>query len=138
MSQRKIEKTEEEWKQLLTPAQYHVTRERGTEAPGTGEYCQTKDPGMYRCSNCGETLFSSENKYDSGSGWPSFDAPVSDDHVELRNDTDHGMSRQEVVCQSCGAHLGHVFDDGPKTTGKRFCINSASLKMDKNEDTAQH
>lgn len=131
---RAVEKTEEEWRRELTPEQYRVTRERGTEAPGTGEYCDTKDSGMYRCSNCGQVLFSSDRKYDSGSGWPSFDAPVTEKNVELHVDRSMGMQRTEVVCQNCGAHLGHVFDDGPITTGKRFCINSASLKLEKKDE----
>lgn len=131
--QHPVQKTDEEWKQVLTPEQYHITREKGTEAPGTGEYCYTKDPGMYRCSNCGHELFSSERKYDSGSGWPSFDAPVDASHVELKQDVSHGMQRTEVVCQNCGAHLGHVFDDGPASTGQRFCINSASLALEKKD-----
>ncbi len=123
-------KTNEEWKRDLTPEQYRVTREKGTEAPFTGEYCHTKDPGIYHCSNCGEVLFSSEHKYDSGSGWPSFDAPEKVESVEMIADENQGMRRTEVVCHRCGAHLGHVFDDGPVTTGKRFCINSASLKLE--------
>lgn len=126
----KLHKSDEQWRKELTPEQYHITREKGTEAPFTGEYCHTKDAGMYRCSNCGNELFSSERKYDSGSGWPSFDAPISGDQVELVQDTSHGMSRTEVVCERCGAHLGHVFEDGPPTTGQRYCINSASLRLD--------
>ena len=137
MSHRHIEKTEEAWKQVLTPEQYHVTREKGTEAPGTGEYCHTKDPGSYHCSNCGERLFTSEHKYESGTGWPSFDAPAAEGSVDMVRDDSCGMQRMEVVCQRCGAHLGNVFDDGPETTGKRFCINSASLKLDKSASAEQ-
>ena len=130
----KVVKSNEEWRKELTPEQYHITRESGTEAPFTGKYHATKENGMYVCSNCGLPLFSSETKFDSGSGWPSFYKPTTDDNVELREDTSGGMVRTEVVCKKCGAHLGHVFDDGPKeTTGKRFCINSASLDLKKDE-----
>jgi peptide-methionine (R)-S-oxide reductase len=127
-----IKKSNEEWRRELTPEQYHITREGGTETPFTGKYHATKENGMYVCSNCGTPLFSSETKYDSGSGWPSFYKPVAEDNVVLREDRSAGMVRTEVVCKTCGAHLGHVFDDGPKeSTGKRFCINSTSLDLKK-------
>ena len=127
----KIQKTNEEWKKDLTPVQYQVMREKGTEAPFTGKFYASKDKGVYICSACGNKLFSSDAKFDSGSGWPSFDRPLADGSVETVSDTSHGMERTEVVCGRCGAHLGHVFDDGPReTTGKRFCVNSVSLDME--------
>ncbi|MEY4744752.1 MAG: hypothetical protein RL272_697 [Candidatus Parcubacteria bacterium] len=130
----KIVKSEEEWKKELTPEQYRILREKGTEPPGTGEYYHSKEKGTYLCAACGQELFSSEAKYESGSGWPSFWEPVSGDMVETETDTSIGMQRVEVMCGRCGSHLGHVFDDGPReTTGKRFCINSASLKLKKKE-----
>jgi len=124
----KIEKTNEEWKKELDENTYKITREGGTEAPFTGKYNDNHESGVYKCSNCGLELFSSDTKFDSGSGWPSFDDPINLEHVELKVDSKYGMNRTEVLCNRCGAHLGHVFNDGPKeTTGQRYCINSASL-----------
>ena len=127
----KIEKSDEEWKQSLTPQQYHVLREKGTERPFTGEYAETHDDGMYRCAGCGNPLFSSDTKYESGSGWPSFYEPVAKDAVETETDRKFGMARTEVLCAKCGGHLGHVFPDGPEPTGLRYCMNSAALKLEK-------
>jgi peptide-methionine (R)-S-oxide reductase len=130
----KINKTDEEWRQELPPDVYHITREKGTEAPLAGKYYATKDTGVYRCSNCGQELFSSETKYDSGSGWPSFFDPMGSEKIETHEDTSLGMSRTEVVCSRCGAHLGHVFEDGPQDkTGLRYCINSCALDLEKQE-----
>ena len=118
-------------RERLTPMQYHVTQEAGTERAFTGEYHDTKDPGVYMCVVCDEPLFDSETKYDSGSGWPSFYRAISDDAVDTRRDASHGMIRTEAVCRKCGAHLGHVFPDGPAPTGDRFCMNSASLRLER-------
>lgn len=122
-------KSEEDWKKTLTPEQYHVIREKGTEAPFTGIYVNEHQRGMYACAACGNELFSSDTKFDSGTGWPSFWAPVSDDKISLVPDNSAGMHRTEVTCRRCGAHLGHLFDDGPTPTGQRFCLNSISLKL---------
>ena len=122
-------KTEEEWKKKLTPEQYHILREKGTEMPGSGEYLHEKRQGMYTCAACGNPLFASDAKFDSGTGWPSFDQALPG-AVKYVEDRSMGMGRTEVVCAKCGSHLGHVFDDGPKeTTGKRFCMNSACLNL---------
>ena len=126
----KVNKTDEEWRESLTPEQYEVLRRQGTEPPFTGSYTYSKEDGIYRCAACGNELFSSETKFDSGTGWPSFYEPAAADKVELRQDQSHGMVRTEVVCARCGSHLGHVFDDGPKPTGQRYCINSISLDLD--------
>jgi peptide-methionine (R)-S-oxide reductase len=126
----KISKTEEEWRQELSPEEYDILRRAGTEPAFSGEYVYTKDDGMYRCRACGAELFSSDTKFDSGTGWPSFTEPAFIENVELLDDTSHGMRRTEVRCRQCDSHLGHVFPDGPGPGGQRFCINSASIKLD--------
>ncbi len=125
-----MRKTDEELRAELTPEQYHVLREKGTEAAFTGEYWNEHSKGMYQCAACGAQLFSSETKFDSGTGWPSFDQAIPG-AVEFKQDLTHGMSRTEVTCAACGSHLGHLFEDGPATTGKRFCINSCALNLKK-------
>jgi peptide-methionine (R)-S-oxide reductase len=127
---RDVEKTDEEWSRQLTPEQYEVLRRQATERPFSGRYVNTKEDGTYRCAGCGAELFSSATKFDSGTGWPSFYRPTEEDNVELKPDSNHGMTRTEVICRRCGGHLGHVFDDGPAPTGLRYCINSCSLDLD--------
>jgi peptide-methionine (R)-S-oxide reductase len=129
----KVQKSETEWRQELTPQQYHVLREKGTERAFTGEYEHAKHAGTYRCAACGKPLFRSDEKYESGSGWPSFWAPADHHAVEIEDDRSYGMRRTEVMCADCGGHLGHVFEDGPQPTGLRYCINSAALKLEQKE-----
>ena len=129
----KMSKTDAEWRTELTPEQYAVCRQKGTERAFTGEYYDCKEPGVYRCACCGSELFRSETKYESGTGWPSFYQPISPDAVRTEVDGSHGMVRTEVVCANCDAHLGHVFSDGPAPTGQRFCMNSVALKLEPKE-----
>ncbi len=126
----KVQKTEAEWRAELDPGQYHVLREKGTEAAFSGEYDHVFEPGTYRCAGCGTELFRSETKYDSGCGWPAFYAPASEQAIDEETDATHGMIRTEVTCSNCGGHLGHVFPDGPRPTGLRYCINSAALNLE--------
>jgi peptide-methionine (R)-S-oxide reductase len=133
MSVKKVVKSEEEWRAELTSEQFEISRNKGTERAFSGEYNNCKDAGTYRCIGCGQELFSSQSKYDSGSGWPSFYEPSKGEQVKTETDASHGMARTEVMCSACDGHLGHVFRDGPEPTGLRYCINSVSIKLDKSD-----
>jgi len=137
MSKEKVSKTDDQWKQELTDEQYQVCRKKSTESPFSGIYNDCKDSGVYKCSCCGNELFSSNAKFNSGTGWPSFVEPIKTDNIKYQSDAEHGMVRTEIMCDRCDAHLGHVFDDGPKPTNQRFCINSISLKLQKTDSNPQ-
>ena len=137
MSDTKVDKSEQEWRQSLTAGQYHILREKGTERAFTGKYWNAKDPGTYTCAGCGQELFRSDVKYESGSGWPSFWETADPAAIEEREDASYGMQRTEVVCSRCGGHLGHLFDDGPQPTGLRYCINSESLALKREAESGK-
>jgi len=134
MPEYEVNKSDEEWKQILTPVEFQILREKGTEYAFTGEYYKHKEEGTYVCAGCGNELFTSDSKYDSGCGWPSFYEPLNEEKIGEFEDRSHGMVRTEIVCNKCGGHLGHVFPDGPKPTGLRYCVNSASLDFKKKEE----
>ena len=136
-SEYKVVRSEEDWKKILSPEQYRVLREKGTERPFTGEYDKFFEKGNYVCAACGAELFTSDSKFDSGCGWPAFDAPVEKENIEYKKDLGFGMFRTEILCSNCGGHLGHVFNDGPTKTGLRYCVNSASLNFDKEKATEE-
>ena len=122
-----VEKSDEEWKEILTPEEFKILRKKGTEPPFTGKLLHNRKKGVYSCTGCGNELFKSSSKFDSGTGWPSFFEPISEDSIEVKIDSSHGMKRTEILCRTCGGHLGHVFGDGPEPTGLRYCMNSAAL-----------